>query len=275
MTALISLMNGIKEKGLLGFLQSQAEARGWPFLASWTQRITGVILVLFVWLHIIFLSGLKNPESFDTKAKILGFFIFTFLEWLLALPVIYHALNGGRIILYELFGVRQDDLVLKWVVALSILYSLLLAPFMILGNQSVSAGFFWTYVFTASLCAVFIVARRVRRSGISFFWKLQRISGAFLFFMIPAHMLFMHLNQTVGHTSQSIIPRMNNPFMKFTYLLLVLAILYHGFYGVWTIIQDYLPSQKRKEGLGLLLSVITVVVTIVVGWVGIKLIIQI
>ncbi len=278
MAALLSiktLKKKTEERGIIGFFQSQAGAKGWPFLASWTQRITGIILIFFVWIHIIFLSSLKHPEIFDTKAKILSFPLFTFFEWALALPVIYHALNGGRIILYEFFDVKEDDLVLKWVVFLSILYSLILGIFMIIGNQTVSAFFFWTNVIFVSLCLVFIISKRVKQSGMSLFWKIQRISGVFLLCIIPAHMLFMHLNPTVGHTSHSILSRMNNPFIKIIYLITVIAVLFHGAYGLLTIIQDYLPSRGRKKSLRSLLSWSTGIITIIIGLIGVKLIFQI
>jgi len=244
---------------------------GWPFLATWAHRISGVVLVLYVWFHIFTLSGLNDPDKFNTKMKIFGFVLFVFLEWLLALPVIFHALNGGRLILYEVFENRRDEIVLKWVIVVSSLYMILLAFSMVNGNQEVSASFFWTYTAAASICVSYITIKKLCTSGASLSWKLQRISGAFLFLMVPAHMLFMHLNPGMGHDAKIIIGRMDNLFIKLIDLALLSCVLYHGAYGLYGVCLDYTASPKAKAGIVVILSGIT----LVFAWIGVKLIILI
>jgi succinate dehydrogenase / fumarate reductase cytochrome b subunit len=251
----------------LDVLQTLARSRGWPYLASWAHRITGVLLVLYVWFHIITLFSLCNPDSFDSKMKFFRYFLFVFLEWLLAVPVIYHALNGGRLILYEIFGNRKDQIVLLWVVVLSVIYTFLLGLFMAMGNQTVSAIFFWVYVAVASGCIAYLTVMKLRQSGASFTWKLQRITGSFLFLMIPAHMLFMHLDFTLGHDAQVVVARMDNVFIKLVDLMLVFSVLYHGAFGLFGIFQDYLPSRRARVGCG----VVLVVVMSIFAFMGIKL----
>ncbi|MFW6101232.1 MAG: succinate dehydrogenase, hydrophobic membrane anchor protein [Bacteroidota bacterium] len=260
--------------GLQSFIklfQTQAQIRGWPFLAAWAHRITGVMLVLYVWFHIFTLSALSDPDNFNAKMKIFAIIVFVFLEWLLSLPVIYHALNGGRLILYEVFQNRRDETVLKWVMFLSIVYTLLLAIFMVIGNQTVSAAFFWSYTAIASGCVTYITVTKVRISAASLLWKLQRISGAFIFLMVPAHMLFMHLNPDIGHDAQIIIERMGNPFIKLVDFLLLVSVLYHGAYGLYSITQDYISQFKMQLGIVVVLSF----VTLVFAWMGLKLIVVI
>lgn len=251
----------------LDIFQTLARSRGWPYLASWAHRITGVLLVLYVWFHIITLSLLCNPDSFDSKMKFFRYFLFVFLEWLLAIPVIYHALNGGRLILYEIFGNRKDQIVLQWVLVLAVIYTFLLGLFMAIGNQTVSAIFFWVYLTLASGCIAYLTVMKLRQSGASFAWKLQRITGAFLFLMIPAHMLFMHLDSTLGHEAQVIIARMDNIFIKLVDLMLVFSVLYHGAYGLFGIFQDYLPSRRARVGCGAGLAVVMSIFALI----GIKL----
>lgn len=60
------------------------------------------------------------PEIYDARMKLLRLPLFVLLEWLLAVPVIFHALNGGRLMLYEIFGNRKDALVLRWALGLSV-----------------------------------------------------------------------------------------------------------------------------------------------------------
>ena len=260
-----------KFQPLMDTVDHLVRTRGWPYLAAWVHRVTGAMLLLYVFLHIYTLSSLTDPAQFDAKMKILGFAFFVLLEFLLALPVIYHALNGGRLILYEVFENRRDQLVLKWVIGLGSLYTTMLAVFMLAGNQTVSAPFFWIYTAAAGGCLVYITVNRLRRSGASLFWKLQRIGGAFLFLMVPAHMLFMHLNPAMGHEAQIIIERMGNLFIKLIDMLLVTAVLYHGSYGLYAIGQDYLKSAGAKTGL----LVIVTVTALGFAWAGLKLIVQV
>jgi len=240
----------------LRYLQTVARTRGWLYLASWGHRITGVLLVLYVCFHILTLSALGNPELFERKMRMFAAILPVFLEWCLAVPVIYHALNGGRLILYEVFGNRKDRTV---------------GFFMVLGNQSVSPVFFWVYMTVISCFITYMTAIRLRGSGASLAWKLQRVSGAFLLLMIPAHMLFMHLDPALGRDAQVIISRMDNGFIKLVDLLLVCGVLYHGGYGLLGIFRDYLPTRNIQ----LCCAAGVVVVMACFAWIGIKLVILI
>jgi succinate dehydrogenase / fumarate reductase, cytochrome b subunit len=272
MTTSVPVAKGVSGRiqPLITFFQTQANMRGWPFLAAWAHRISGVLLVLYVWFHIITLSALSSPARFDAKMKIFGFLLFAFLEWLLALPVIYHALNGVRLILYEIFENRRDEIVFRWVIALGAIYTLLLAIFMVIGNQAISAPFFWVYTAAAAGCVAYITIAKLRASGASVFWKLQRISGAFLLLMVPAHMLFMHLNPAMGHEAQIIVARMGNFFIKLIDFALLSGVLYHGAYGLYAMGQDYLISTKAKTSLVVFLGG----ATLVFAWIGLKLIVR-
>ena len=73
--------------------------RGLPFIISWAHRLSGVLLVIFVWFHIYTLSLLTSVGAYADKMKLYDLPVLTFIEWALALPVIFHALNGGRLIL--------------------------------------------------------------------------------------------------------------------------------------------------------------------------------
>ncbi|MFZ7126461.1 MAG: hypothetical protein ACOWWM_09955 [Desulfobacterales bacterium] len=273
MASTVSAVKRVSQKvqPLVGFFENLAKIRGWPYLASWAHRITGVLLVLYIGFHIVTLSSLLEPVRFDAKMRLFGFALFVLLEFLLVVPVIYHALNGGRLILYEVFETRRDALVLKWVIALGAFYTFLLAVFMMAGNQSVSAPFFWVYTAAASACLVFITVRKLRVSGASAFWKLQRISGAFLFLMVPAHMLFMHLNPAVGHDSQVIIARMGNLFIKLVDLALVAGVIYHGSYGLYAIGQDYIASPRLRA----VMLAVLVILALAFAWTGLTLIVRI
>lgn len=99
-----------------------AGTRGWPFVIAWIHRFFGILLVIYVLFHIYTLSFLETPALFDHKMKFFRFFLFVLLEWLLAIPVIFHALNGSRLVLYESFGFRKDGLMIRRLLGISVAY---------------------------------------------------------------------------------------------------------------------------------------------------------
>ena len=244
-----------------------AKTRGWPFILAWAHRIAGVLLVLYVFFHIVTITSLQAPESYDAKMRILRLFLFVFLEWLLVVPVIFHALNGGRLILYEVFGNRNTESMIRWLLGLTAAYILFIGLMMVMGNQVVTPVFFWLSALVAALCAVYFLVVKLRTSGASLSWKLQRITGGFLLIMIPAHLLFMHLNPTVAHQAGVVIARMQNVFIKLVDLSLVFCVLYHAGYGLYSITKDYFPNKHIQLLSGFLITAIMVFF----GWVGMKL----
>jgi len=258
------ILSGLENVPVVSFY---AKTRGWPFVIAWLHRISGMLMVLYIWVHIYTLSFLAAPDAYDAKMKLFGFFPFSFLEWLLAGPIIFHALNGGRLILYEIFGRRNDESMIRWVLGLSATYFLLLGLLMVMGNQTVSPIFFWLIIFIIGFLPSYVVASRIRNMAGSNTWKLQRISGAYLIVMIPAHLLFMHLQPAVGHEAAVVIARMQNVFIKFIDLTLVVAGLYHAGYGLTAIIRDYLKSGLLQTGL----TGLVVLIMAVFGWISIRL----
>ncbi|HEX7780144.1 MAG TPA: succinate dehydrogenase, cytochrome b556 subunit [Vicinamibacterales bacterium] len=77
--------------------------RGGEGMLAWAfHRISGVAIWLFLVLHIvdIFLVG-AAPDVYDT---LLGFYatpVGIIMEWLLGAAVLYHALNGLRIVIMD------------------------------------------------------------------------------------------------------------------------------------------------------------------------------
>ena len=82
----------------LPFLSMHVRAKGWPFILSWCHRVAGSIVVGYLWFHILSLESLYTPQVFAEKMAFYNLFVFRLLEWMLAVPVIFHAFNGGRLI---------------------------------------------------------------------------------------------------------------------------------------------------------------------------------
>jgi succinate dehydrogenase hydrophobic anchor subunit len=230
-----------------------------------------MLLVFFIWFHIYTLSSLSAPGGYESKMALYRIPILAFIEWALAVPVIFHALNGGRLILYESFRFRKDDLLLKWVAGLTLLYAAILAALMLMGNQSVSAVFFYLLALSAALTVAYGLYAHIRRTSHRWGWKLQRITGAFLLVMVPAHFLFMHLNPQVAKDAGEVVRRMQNPWLKLVDAALVVSALYHGGYGLISMLNDY-AAAKIVRGVGM--AAITVAMAIAC-WTGIKLIVSI
>lgn len=257
--------------GIIPPLARYTSNRGVPYLISWGHRLSGILMVLFIGFHIFTLSFLSTPDAYADKMKLYRIPILAFLEWALAIPVIFHALNGGRLILYESFGCRRDDLLLKWVAGLSILYAVILAVLMLIGNQSVSPAFFWFLSISAALTAAYGLFARIRYTRHAVSWKLQRITGAFLLVMIPAHFIFMHLNPQVAGDAGQVTMRMQSVWIKLVDTVLVVSALYHGGFGLHSILNDYTASRNvLAAGTAAVAAAMAAA-----AWFGIKLILSI
>lgn len=234
-------------------LRRAAATRGAPFLVAWAHRLSGAALAAYMVAHLSTLAALQQPERFGGLMQAYRSWPFVLAEWALAIPVIFHALNGGRLILFESFGGRQDDRLIRWAAVGSAVYVGVLTVAMLLGDQAVSTAVFWLCAVSAATCLTAVAAGPIRRSGPGRGWKLQRLSAAWLLLMVPAHMLFMHLNPAAGHDPQVILARLSHPLMKLLDLTLVLAVLGHGAWGLWSITGDYLARGPLRAAVGTLL----------------------
>jgi len=250
------------------FIAFYAKTRGWAFILSWSHRIAGLILVVYLWFHLITLSALSIPGDYDAKMVLFSSPAVVFLEWLLAIPMIFHALNGGRLMLFEIYGYRDDAAMIRWLFVVAASYVFLLAVFMLLGNQSVSPIFFWLTISIIAVICGYAFSARIWRLGHSLFWKLQRTSGAFLLIMIPAHFLFMHLNPAAGKDSAVIIARIQNVFIKVVDFATVLTVVCHSGYGLFSVGRDYIALRH----LQILMTVLVAIVMVLFAWVGLKII---
>ena len=229
------------------FLSESARSHGWHYVISWCHRISGVGLVVYLLIHIYTLSSLQAPAVYDGKMKLLAIPVVVFLAWLSCLPVVFHALNGGRLILYESFGSRNDETMVRWTFGLTALYAAVFGLLILLKNQNVSPFFFWLLFLLTALLTAYGVGARLRRSGHTLYWKLQRITGAFLLVAIPAHLMFSHLNPGVAHEAQAVILRMQSVFIKVVDIILAVSALYHAGYGLFSIGADYIRTRSLRR----------------------------
>lgn len=89
----------------------------WKGVGMWAWllfRISGLILVAYLFVHIGIISqgNLTGASVLDTLFRTFDSPFLVFLDFLLVAAVLYHGLNGVRIILMDLgYGIRQHKLV--------------------------------------------------------------------------------------------------------------------------------------------------------------------
>ena len=254
-----ALISGLRRLPKVSFY---AGTRGWYFVVSWGHRITGMLLVLVILMHILLFRS--TPDSGRS-------FLFMFFQWFLSIPVIFHALNGARLIQYECCGRRDDENMLRWVFGLLLVFVSLLALFMIMGGQSVSPFFYWVFVSAGALVTGYSVGARIWDTKHAFFWKLQRVSGASLLVMIPAYILFMHIHPVANPGANMITSGVASLSLKAISLLLLFATLFHGGYGAWSVVIDYVSSKTLRKALGVAVTLLF----LVFFWIGLKLMIPV
>ena len=81
---------------------------GW--WAWFLQRLTGVALVGYLFLHILVISTVQaGQDAFDSVLIVLQKPFFVVLDLFLIAAVVYHALNGVRVLLFDLgIGLKQQ-----------------------------------------------------------------------------------------------------------------------------------------------------------------------
>jgi succinate dehydrogenase / fumarate reductase cytochrome b subunit len=82
------------------------------------HRITGLVLVAYIFLHLAFITTASLSEDggdFNTLMKTTSEPLFVAMDFLLVVVVIYHAMNGFRVVLFDMgVGIRRQKLVF-WV----------------------------------------------------------------------------------------------------------------------------------------------------------------
>ncbi|MBN2381661.1 hypothetical protein JXQ70_02140 [bacterium] len=232
---------------LVSMVREYNLSRGIAYLLAKGHRISGSLLGLYLIAHIYTMAGLTDPAKFQREMDLLSHPFFMFLEWCLVIPLAFHAFNGARLILFELYHQHEDALLIRWSLTLSSIFALFMGILMLVGTESVSTGMFWAGAFMIMLLLVYIIWRSVWPTFNKNMWKLQRITGAGLISLALGHYFFMHLNVATGHHAETIIARMQNPFIIMIDFVLLTLVIFHAWYGVLTMITDDLVNRLARN----------------------------
>jgi len=78
------------------------------FIAFLLRRVTGVALVLYLLLHMWVIGGINSgAETFNSRMDFLGKPIFRLLEIGLLAAVVYHGVDGIRLLIVHYFDVTE------------------------------------------------------------------------------------------------------------------------------------------------------------------------
>ena len=96
-------------------------------------------------------------------------------------------------------------------------------------------------------------------------WIFQRITAVFLVIGLFVHFWVLHYIDSASKpvTFELVTKRLSSPGWIIFDSLLLIAALYHGLNGIWSIILDWNPRKSFKCSLGWILSVIGVLALII------------
>jgi succinate dehydrogenase / fumarate reductase membrane anchor subunit len=67
-----------------------------------------------------------------------------------------------------------------------------------------------------------------------------------LFIMLIAHFILMHFMGGEKRLYADVLQRLSNPLWKTFDLLFLSLALYHGWYGIWGIVEDYVKRDSAR-----------------------------
>ena len=94
-------------------------------------------------------------------------------------------------------------------------------------------------------------------------WSLHIFSGAILLFLLGLHMVIMHFDKILNLGDSlawnSVLSRMQSTGHTIIYLLLLLFAVYHGLYGVRSLIFELNLSKKGRSVVSFIIVVVGLV----------------
>jgi succinate dehydrogenase / fumarate reductase, cytochrome b subunit len=98
----------------------RGKAGQWAFVG---HRVSGFLVFLFLLLHIVDVSLLRWPDTYDQVHQLYGNVLLRLFEVGLLFALLFHSFNGLRIVAIDFFpdAVRNQERLLHAVVALTLL----------------------------------------------------------------------------------------------------------------------------------------------------------
>lgn len=117
-------------------VRAEQNRRGLAYWAFWLNRISGVVLALYLVVHLGFLSTLvRGPEAYAAFLAVVTQPVALVFDILLAAAAIWHGINGVRVAVVGLnIGTRRQGAMLAAVVVAGLATLVLMALRMLAGE---------------------------------------------------------------------------------------------------------------------------------------------
>ncbi len=254
------------------------------------HRISGIAVVYFLTLHIYEAMQLfGGPEAYNEATAAYKQPWFRPFEVALILAVTYHALNGLRVSLFDLFPktTKYHRTVFKIGAAIFVLFALAISVVMLRPLFGMPLSEILAVKSTGSLIYALVIVLPValpvvylawRGSGLAtgpmmvsssssrpapaaanqferFMWSFMRISGFVMIFLVFLHITIMHfLNDITAITGQFVFGRFAElPAWAWIDLAILFFAWLHGLNGLRIVLTDYI---RRGTGRRIVLGVV-------------------
>jgi succinate dehydrogenase cytochrome b556 subunit len=257
--------------------------RGGTGQLTWlAHRISGVAVVYFLSLHIFETLQLGlGPGAYDEATAVYKQPWFRPFEFLLVMAVVYHGLNGLRVMLFDYFprATRYRNQIFWIGVALFVVLTPLIGFFMLRPIFGLSLPEIFADLRSAPYAALIVgpVAIPVlyllwRGTALSegrkpilsasnssapptasgfeqFAWGFMRVSGLILVVLVFLHLFIMHLERDIVQvTGEFVIDRFRaNPIWQFVDLAMLFFAWLHGLNGVRLVLTDYMRRGAPRK----------------------------
>jgi succinate dehydrogenase / fumarate reductase membrane anchor subunit len=105
-----------------------------------------------------------------------------------------------------------------------------------------------------------------------FYWLMHICAGVFLILLLGIHMVIMHLNNIIAFFTKtpfeplrysSVLARGENLYFLIFYLIFLIVALYHGLFGLKSILVEIFYSEKAESRINMLVWVIGIILFVI------------
>lgn len=240
------------------------------------HRLTGIGIFVFLLVHIVDTALIGwGRDVYDAVVQLYHHPVFRVGEILLIGVVLFHALNGVRVVILDFAPqttVYQRQMLAVVVVAFFVLFipsAFVMFAQTVLVSKPCELSWDWggwcdLWAWLSALVSAFAIAfvaipsGTVSRpaplvprpiGGLEFYgWLFMRVSGLLLIFLVLGHLFIMHFPDGGVYriNFDFVVQRFATPFWRtYDFVMLTLAML-HGTWGMRTVLLDYVHRPNRR-----------------------------
>lgn len=249
--------------------------RGDPSMWAWLlHRLTGIGIFAFLLAHIVDTALIGwGEDAYDTIVQLYHHPVFRVGEILLVGAVLFHGLNGLRVVILDFapnmaIYQRQMLFVVLFMFVVSFTPSAVIMVGQMLGHTSALSrnwngwqdwrAWLPAVVVAFTVAAVSVPSVTVPRptppiarpvGGLEFYaWAFMRVSGLLLIALVLGHLFVMHLMDggVTRVNFEFVTQRFATPFWRtYDFVMLMLA-MSHGVWGTRNVLLDYIHHPTRR-----------------------------